>query len=287
MTAQLQQPPAPWPSTSFAIVGRYALLVPEAPLLVLLLALHLIAGYPPLTALLGVGAVLWFVTRMGLLARARHLIASADYARAERALRVALWLHPCSADTYTLLGMLSLARGHADGAISALQQAARYFPLHSNLHAMISGALLEDDDPEAAFSEARQAVDLDPQNASAYLHLASAEQALGVAPDLAERHLRTGLDRCNEAADEAALRCALAAMLIDEGRLGEAQLALVGMPSLLERCPPAQRAGLHFHLGELFRQIGEQELARSHYSASEHLDPHGRYAAAAWRAARM
>lgn len=287
MTAQLHQPPAPWPSVHSAMVGRYALLVPEAPLLVLLLALHLIAGFPLMTALLGISAVLWFVARMSLLARSRYLIAIADYRRAERALRIALWLHPYSADVYTLLGMLSLARGRADEAINSLNQAARYFPLHSDLHAMLSGALLEDDDPEAAFSEARQAVDLDPQNASAYLHLASAEQVLGVAPDLAERHLRTGLERCNEAADEAALRCALAAMLINEGRLGEAQLALVGLPSLLESCPPAQRAGLHFHLGELFRQIGEQELARSHYQASESLDPHGRYAAAAWRAARI
>jgi uncharacterized protein HemY len=61
---------------------------------------------------------------------------------------------------------------------------------------------------------------------------------------------------------------------------------LAPVERLLERCPTPQRAGLHFYLGELLRLSGDVEAARGHFRASEALDPHGRHAAAAWRAAR-
>jgi tetratricopeptide (TPR) repeat protein len=287
MTSQPLEPTQQtWLAAQVSTLGRYALLVPEAPMLLLLLLLHPLTGFSPVTALFGFLLVLYFVVRTTLLAMARQRITNAQYASAERLLGIVLRLHPYSADAHTQQGMLDLARGNSAEAISALRQANTLFPAHGHLQSLLSGALLEEGCASEAFAAAQHAIELEPHNASAYLHLASAEQVLGSPPEVAERHLRTGLQQCEDALDEAALRCALAALLMQHRRFAEAQLALAGMPSLLERCPPAQRAGLHFHLGELYRQIGEQEVARGHYNASEAIDPNGRYAAAAWRGAR-
>jgi tetratricopeptide (TPR) repeat protein len=276
-----------WFIAQAVVVRHYALLVPEAPLLLLLLILHPLAGFSPVIALFGFLLVLYFAIRTALLALARQHIANARYSAAERLLSIVLKLHPYSADAHTQQGMLSLARGHSAEAINALRRANSLFPAHGHLQSLLSGALLEEGCATEAFAAAQQAVELEPKNATAYLHLASAEQALGSPLEVAERHLRIGLEQCEDALDEAALRCALAALLMQQKRFNEAKLLLVGMPSLLERCPPTQRAGLHFHLGELYRQIGEQEIARGHFNASETIDPHGRYAAAAWRGARL
>ncbi|NTU85995.1 MAG: hypothetical protein HGA45_42825, partial [Chloroflexales bacterium] len=147
-------------------------------------------------------------------------------------------------------------------------------------------ALLEDGRPLEAHAEATAALALNPRSAAARLHLAGAEENLGTAPEQIELHLRAGLALAATPADLAALRCALAALLIGRGRASEAQQALAGAEALLAACPAAQRAGLHFQLGDLLRLSGDHDRARDHFSASETLDPQGRYAAAAWRAAR-
>lgn len=286
MSSQFHQSPDPWLPAHSIRISRYMLLVPEAPLLIVLLIAHLYTGNHLPSALAGLALAGWFALRVGLLWLARRHIAEADYSRAGQLLKITRCLHPFSADVYTMIGILNLARGQTEAAIIALQRAINYFPGHSDLHTLLSGALLEHGEIESAFLEARRAISFDPQNGGAYLHLASTEQALGTAPEITERHLRQGLERCIDPADEAALRCALADLLSKNCRQHEAQLVLAGITSLLERCPPAERAGLHFYLGELYRQIGEADTARGHFHASEHLDPHGRHAAAAWRAAR-
>lgn len=278
--------PAPWLAAQLAVIGRQLLLVPEAVLLLAVICLHSAMGSPPALALLGLVIILCFVVRMSLLFAARRAVEKANYSRAEQLALIALWLYPYSADAHAIKGTVQLATGCPADAARALRRAVDCYPFQSSLYTALSAALLEDGQPEEAQLAARQALALDPANASAYLHLAGATELLGANTNDIERQLRLGLDQPAPPADEAALRCALAALLVRAGRPGEAQLVLSGAERLLERCPAPQRAGLHFYLGELLRLSGDNDAARTHFSASESLDPHGRYAAAAWRAAR-
>lgn len=277
---------ADWASAQLGWLGRQLLLVPEAVLLLALLCLHSALGAPPLLALLGLALIVYFAVRTALIMLGRRAVETADYERAERFAQSAIWLYPFSADAHALMGSLHLARGAAGPAAAALRRAVAFYPLQAQLHTALSAALLEDGRAQEAYDEARQALALDPRNAAALLHLASAAQQLGAPEETIEAQLRAGLVLPAAPADEAALRCSLAALLLGQGRASEAQLALAGTERLLARCPAPQRAGLHFYLGELLRLSGEPEAARGHFSASETLDPHGRYAAAAWRAAR-
>lgn len=276
-----------WASAQLTWVGRQLLLVPEAVLLLALLCLHSALGAPPLLALLGLLLTLFFLARASLLALGRRALAEADYERAATLARYAIMLYPGSADAHALAGTVCLARGEASAGAEAFRRAVACFPLQAELHSALSAALLDSGRPAEARDEARHALLISPRSAAAYLHLASAEEQLGAAPEAVEALLRAGLELPAPPADTATLRCTLAAQLLSMGRSAEAQLALVGVERLLERCPAPQRAGLHFYLGELLRLGGDSEGARGHFRASESLDPHGRHAAAAWRAARL
>jgi len=271
----------------FVLIGRQLLLVPEALFLLLLLCRHMGSGIPPVTTLPALGLIGWFVARFVLICLARRALDQARYPRAAWLIRVAFRLYPYSADARALQGTIALAQGDAEAAVAELRQAIMLYPGHAMLHATRSGALLEAGQTVEACREAMHALALDPNCAPAYLHLANAGQALTVPADLIEAHLRRGLQAAPAPIDEAALRCTLAALLLDEERPVEAQLALVGVEALLLHGSVPQQAGLHYYLGELRRAIGDSDAARGHFSASETLDPHGRYAAAAWRAARL
>lgn len=267
-------------------IVRQMLLVPEGVLLLVLLAIHLLTGGSGFTALLGLALVVCFVARSALLVAARQALRGAQYPLAERLLRVALLLHPWSADALALRGALFLATGRPEAADLVLRRAIALFPDHGSLHAALSSALLDQGRITEARWEALRTLSLDPGCAAAYLHLAQAEQRLGVPLLTIEQHLRAGLEICHDAASEAALRVALSAVLLALGHQGESRLAVQGVEALVAHCTPCERAALLFQLGEVRRAQGDQEAARGHFQASEQLDPHGRYAAAAWRAAR-
>lgn len=281
MTTDLRHSSVPaTPAVQLAGLGRQLLLVPEAALLLALLCVHFALGSPPFLALIGLVIAAGFGTRMSLLVAARRSLGEADYERAEQLVRAALTIYPFSADAQALLGTVLLARGDALAAIAALRRATAYYPAQAGLHAALAAAQLEAGEAHAALDQARLAIALDPNCAQAYLHLAGAEAALGAEPDAVEAQLRAGLSRAALPADEAALRCALAEQLIALGREAEARLALAAAEALLARCPAPQRAGLHYHIGELMRLGGDTEGARGHFSASAALDPQGRYIAA-------
>jgi hypothetical protein len=266
------------PAVQLAVLGRQLLLVPEAPLLLALLCIHFALGSPPALALLGLAVAAGFGARMGLLKVARQALDGGDYEQAERLTSAALSIYPYSADAQALLGTIRLASGDAAGATVALRRAISYYPAQSGLHAALAAALLDSGELRAALATARLALALDPGCAQAYLHLAAADAALGAEPEVVEAHLRSGLSRSAQPADEAALRCALAGQLIALGREAEARLAIAGAEALLSSCPATQRAGLHYHIGDLLRLSGDDEGARGHFSASAALDPGGRFA---------
>jgi tetratricopeptide (TPR) repeat protein len=280
------RPPAAWVAAPLTWISRQLLLVPEAVLLLALLCLHSALGAPPLLALLGIAITIYFAARTALIALGQRALAAADYGRAARLARAAIVMYPGSADAHALAGSIHLARGQSEQGVAAFRRAVACYPLQADLYTALSAALLDDGKPQAAREEARRALALEPRSAAAHLHLAGAEEQLGAPVARVEAVLRAGLAYAAPPADEATLRCALAALLVGAGRPAEAQLALAGTERLLASCPAPQRAGLHFHLGELLQASGYIDAARSHFSASERLDPHGRFAAAAWRAAR-
>lgn len=279
------RPVTGWPRATLVRLRRQALLVPEAMLLAVLLSLYALGVRSPLLDFVGLGVTLYFGARMALLSLSRQALARADYLRAERLTRAAAALYPASADAQALSGVIQAARGQPTTGVDALTHAVQLFPQSAELHATLSGALLDAGRPQEARASAQTALALDPHSPVAHLHLADADDQLGAAPDQVEALLRAGLSRPLQPAVEASLRCALAALLIRQGRAPEAQLALARSPQLLTACPVAQQAGLHFYLGELLQLQGDKEAAREHYRASEALDPGGPYAAAAWHAA--
>jgi tetratricopeptide (TPR) repeat protein len=280
------RPPAAWVATQLTWISRQLLLVPEAVLLLTLLCLHSVLGAPPLLAVLGIAITLYFALRTAFITLGQRALAGADYGRAARLAQAAIAMYPGSADAHALAGSVHLARGQSEQGVAAFRRAVACYPLQADLHTALSAALLDNGQPQEAREEARRALALEPRSAAAHLHLAGAEEQLGASKERVEAVLRAGLACEAPPADEATLRCALAALLAGAGRAAEAQLALAGTERLLASCPAPQRAGLHFHLGELLQASGYVEAARSHFSASERLDPHGRFAAAAWRAAR-
>lgn len=280
MATMRQQPQMPW-------IARQALLVPESVLLLAVLAIHWLSGGSALSALLGVLFIALFAARVGLITAARHALANTHYERANRLITVALMVYPWSADALALRGSIMLTTGEAALAETTLRKAIKLFPGLPVVHLMLSNALMELDRTIEARWEAMHALSLDKSFAPIYLQLAQVEQRLGAPTTDIEQRLRHGLSLQPDPATEGALRCALALVLLTLKQEGESRLAVAGVESLATRCSPVERAALLFHLGEVRRAQGDAEAARGFFRASEQLDPHGRHAAAAWRAARL
>jgi tetratricopeptide (TPR) repeat protein len=242
-----------------ARLGRQLLLVPEAIVLLVLLSLYNVRGGSLLLATLGLFVAL---------------------------ARWALSLYPYSADALALAGTIQLTFGQPEAASRLLLQAVRSYPWQPGLYTTFAIALLEAGRTREALVAARRALALDPAYGPAYLPLAEAEAQLGAAIAVVEAWVQQGLRCAAPPADTAALQCALAECFLKREEVGNAQTALRAAEALLGQCSSVQRAGLHFQLGALWQQCGDPEAARNHFAASADLDPHGPYAAAAWRAAR-
>jgi tetratricopeptide (TPR) repeat protein len=269
-----------------ARLGRQLLLVPEAIVLLVLLSLYNVHGGSLLLTTLGLCVALWFGLRIGLLIAARHALDRANYPRAEALARWALSLYPYSADALALAGTIQLTFGQPEAASNLLRQAVRCYPWQPGLYTTLAIALLEAGRTREALVAARRALALDPAYGPAYLPLAEAEAQLGAEIAVVEAWVQQGLRCAAPPADTAALQCALAECFLKREEVGNAQTALRAAEALLGQCFSVQRAGLHFQLGALWQQCGDPEAARNHFAASADLDPHGPYAAAAWRAAR-
>jgi tetratricopeptide (TPR) repeat protein len=274
-------------SDVLAWLGRMLLLVPEAALLVALVCAYLALREPPLLGILIALLILGFMIRIAALHLGRAALDQDRRMAASALITVALAFYPWSADALALQGVFALTGGLPKIAEARLRQAIGLLPGQALFHALLSAALLDLGQPSAAAEAARQSLALDHHCAVAYLYLAEAEQALGVAALLVEDRLRAGLVEVATPADEAAIRCALAAHLIAEQRIAEATLTLYGAEALIPRCSPSRQVALRFRLGELLIAQGQVERAHEHFRGVEALDPQGRYAAAAWRSARL
>lgn len=263
-------------------LGRWLLLVPEAALVVLVLLLYAATNAAQPVAIVAAGLVTIFVVRTLALYTARLALNASRYHDADVLLKLALALYPWSADGLAMRGTLALARGEAVAAEQALQQAVRMLPQPS-FYTALSSALLALGRPVEAANAARRALNLNPEYAQAYLYLAEAEGASGGTNQAVEARLRAGVRIAAGPEAQAALQCALAAHLLANQRFAEASLALHSAEALLPKCPGMRQAELRYLLGELLVSQGQLERAREHFYQAETLDPHGRFAAAAWR----
>jgi tetratricopeptide (TPR) repeat protein len=265
-------------------IARALLLVPEAALIAALLCAYWGMGEPAPIGLTITLVIISFIARMIALVAAQVSLAAGQLHEAKALIQAALALYPWSADALALYGVIALASDQPARAEAALRRAIALLPDRANVHAAQSAALLDLGQPGAAAEAARAALALTPDCAIAHFYLAEAERARGAPAQDIEDQLRSGLDCAGAPESEAALRCALGAHLLTEHRIAEATLTLYGAEALVPRCAAARQIALRVRLGELMIAQGQIERAREQFRNVATLDPHGRYAGAAWRA---
>jgi predicted Zn-dependent protease len=268
-------------------IAQALVLVPEALLIALLLCVYWAIGEPALAGLFVTLLIISFITRLLALIGARWSFNVARYREANTLAQIGLALYPWSADGLALQGAIELALGRPAAAEPPLRRSIRLLPGRANVYAALSSALLALGRPAEAAEAARVALALEPHNAMIYFYLAEAERAVGLPLLEVEDRLRTGLALASAPEDEAALRCALGALLIAEERGAEAMLTLRGAEALMPSCRPARQLELRVRLGELMIAQGQIERAREQFRNVAALDASGRYAGAAWRATHL
>ncbi|GAB4118217.1 MAG: hypothetical protein Fur005_22850 [Roseiflexaceae bacterium] len=242
---------------------RRVLLVPEALICVALLIAAVLVEHPFWVIGLTITTAL-LIIRIGALYVAQSALAAARYREAASLAHLAYLMYPWSADALAMRGAIALTTGSLSEAVALLKRAIHYMPDLASTHAALSGALLALGRADSARLAAEDALILDSQCATAYLLLAEAEQVSGVAPLDVEDTLRAGLAVARRPEDEAALRCALAALLIGMGRQAESSLVLSGIERVLSLCSPASQNRLRMRYGELLIAQGQIERAREY-----------------------
>jgi tetratricopeptide (TPR) repeat protein len=268
-------------------VAHTLLLAPEAALIAALLCVYWGMGEPAVVGLAIMASIISFIARSLALIGARAALDLGRHDLAEALARSALALYPWSPDGLALRGVIALANNQPAQAEAALRRAIALLPNRANTHAALAGALLELGRPAEAGEAAQVALLLMPGCAIAHLYLAEAERACGAPAQDIEERLRAGLHCAGAPESEAALRCALGALLLAEQRVAEATLTLHGAEALIPRCAAPHQVALRVRLGELMIAQGQIERAREQFRSVAALDPKGRYAGAAWRASHL
>ena len=268
-------------------VARAFLLVPEAALIAALLCAYWVMSAQVPIGLAIMVVIIGFIARLIALVAAQTALELERPDIAETLVRSALALYPWSPDGLALDGVIALSNDQPARAEASLRRSIALLPDRANVHAALSAALLDLGRPGQAAEAARAALALAPDCAIAHLYLAEAERACGAPAQDIEDQLRAGLDCAGAPESEAALRCALGAHLLAEDRIAEATLTLHGAEALVPRCAAPRQIALRVRLGELMIAQGQIERAREQFRNVATLDPHGRYAGAAWRAQHL
>ncbi|HEY1014343.1 MAG TPA: hypothetical protein VGE07_16640 [Herpetosiphonaceae bacterium] len=283
-TIAQSQSPKRWQPWTLPWLGRQLLLVPETVILPVIFGAHLLAGGALAVAVLGELVIALFVLRTLLLWAAGRALDGGSYARARRLSRLALRLHPWSADAEALAGAVELAEGQAEAALGRFSRAAALFPGHGPLYVRMGAALIADNDLGEARWAALQALACDDKQPGAYTLLAEVTlrgSNNGVtARELAQR----GLAFAATAHAQAPLYTVLAEAQAVVGDLDAAGMAVEQAELLLPLCPVPLQAELLYRLGTVRRQLGDRDRARADFLLVEEIDPRGRFVAPAWRA---
>jgi tetratricopeptide (TPR) repeat protein len=268
-------------------IARALLLVPEAALIAALLCAYWSMGKSVQIGLAIMLVIISFIARMIALTVARAALELERPDIGETLVQAALAINPWSPDALALRGAIALSNDQPARAEAALRRAITLLPDRANVYAALSAALLDLGRPSEAAEAAQAALALAPDCAIAHFYLAEAERACGAPAQDIEDQLRSGLDCAGAPESEAALRCALGAHLLAEHRIAEATLTLHGAEALVPRCAASRQIALRVRLGELMIAQGQIERAREQFRNVATLDPHGRYAGAAWRALHL
>ena len=268
-------------------IAHALLLVPEAALITALLCAYWGLGELAQIGLAIMLVIISFIARLIALVAARAALELEQPEIGAMLIQLALVLNPWSPDALALRGVIALSNDQPARAEASLRRSIALLPDRANVHAALSAALLDLGRPEAAASAARAALALESGCAIAHFYLAEAERVCGAPAQDIEDQLRSGLDCAGAPESEAALRCALGAHLLAEHRIAEATLTLHGAEALVPRCAAPRQIALRVRLGELMIAQGQVERAREQFRNVATLDPHGRYAGAAWRASHL
>lgn len=264
-------------------LGHQLLLIPEAPVLLALLLIGWAYHFPPGVAVLTALTIAVFLLRFCLLTASARQLERARYSRADGFSRAALRLYPWSADALTLRAQGLLLRGNDEAAEPLLRRAARLAPDSDLIHGALAGTLLARGEFAAGREHATLADRLAAGSPYAARHLAWL--ALHVDDDpIAAQRLLGAIDVEHTPPPLATpMLVMLAEAQIARGTVEIARETLRRIEDLLQACPIPQQAEFLYHLGKLHTELGDD--ASRHFYQSVKLDPHGRYAHAAWRAA--
>ena len=263
-------------------IKQQVLLVPEAPVLFALLLIGWAYAFPPAVGALAALTVCVFILRLFLLTSAEQALERAHYRQADRFSRAALWVYPWSVDALALRANSYFLQGDDAAAESILRDAVRLAPDSDALHSALAGALLARGDIAGGREHAARAHRLAAGSPFAAQHLSWLALHVEGDPIKTQRMLNT-LDEDLPAQLAAPLLVLRGEAQLARGSLLAARETMHAIGALLPACPIPQQAELCYHLGRLHALLGEE--SRQYFRRSVDLDPNGRWAHAAWRAA--
>lgn len=261
-------------------VVRFGVLIPEAPLLLVVVLLAWALRFPPLLGLFAVAIGGWFLVRTVLLLGAEHYVTHGDEQRADQLAQAALRMHPWSIDALLLRAQILTRRGQHAAADALLRRAAWLDARHGDAQAahatnLVAQGIVSHQPVPSAHDDA-----VSPALLQHYAHVAlHVEHDAGKAVDL----IRQAAPDRLPAATSMPLLLLLAQAYIAQERMGEARVTLQRCEAQLGRCSRVQRAEASYQLGCLWQALGNDGTAW--FRRSVELDAHGRYAHAAWRGA--
>ena len=265
------------------VFGRQLLLIPEAPVLLALLLIGWAYHFPPAVTMLAALTIVVFLLRLLLMTTASQYLDRGHYGQAERLSQAALRMYPWSADALLLRAQAFILRGEDAAAEELLRRALELAPDSPMIHSALAGVLIDRGRFAAAREHAARASRYTAAAPYAVQHLAWLALHVDGEPISALRILSTVDTDQLPPSLAAPLLVAVAETQLARGATQPVRTTLGRIEPLIEQCAVPQQAELCYQIGRLKSMVGGE--SGSHYRRSVAIDPDGRYAHVAWRAA--
>lgn len=163
------------------------------------------------------------------------------------------------------LGHMLMTLCDYEAALACAQQCVSLHPDSAAAHLLLCGALTETDQIEAAESQLRQAIELDPECREA-LHVAARQRPLGYI-DEANANLRRAI------AHNPSQVSAYDSLMQNQKVTDEDRVLVSQMRSLADEgdFSPTELASLYYGLGKALEDLSEYEESMSYYDAANRL----------------
>jgi tetratricopeptide (TPR) repeat protein len=221
--------------------------------------------------------------RLFCLTSAAQELGQARYQQADRLAGTALRLNPWSSDALTLRANAQLLQGNDEAAEALMRDVVRIAPDHAANHAALATVLMARGEYAAGRESATRAFRLDATSPHAVQQLAWLALHREQDASKARRIVNTIDLRGQPPTVVASLLVLRAEAEVALDSVFEARETIAMIEATVPQCPRPLQAELCYHLGRLEALLGEDGGA--HFRRSVRLDPHGRWAHAAWRAA--